>query len=338
MAAKSKPVDTVTVADLGIDAAIVGWAGAGQEIVDVAAAPEREAGEVIEDDGEALPEDRRVPRRPQGHLSPSRERNADMALSKVWVHAELTPEGTVAPITLEILAKARETRRHRRGRSPAATAPTRRRDRRRPRRHQGARHRRPRAASSRASTWRAALAAAIEGGDAPDAVLLGTTYDGRDIAARLSVKLDKPVLTNNTDVERRRRRHRRLDPDLRWHADRQDQVRRRRPGHRPLPPEVVRGRGDRWRRRRGGRAGRARHRCRRRRQGARPPRRGDLGSEARRGGHRRLRRPWPRRGRQVRDDRGAGQAAQGRPRRLPGHRRRRLGALLATRSARPARS
>ena len=47
----------------------------------------------------------------------------------------------------------------------------------------------------------AALAAAIEGGDAPDAILAGTTYDGRDIAARLSVKLDKPVLTNNTDIE-----------------------------------------------------------------------------------------------------------------------------------------
>jgi len=53
MAAKSKPVDEVKVADLGLDAAIVGWAGAGQEIVDVSAAPEREAGEVIEDDGEA---------------------------------------------------------------------------------------------------------------------------------------------------------------------------------------------------------------------------------------------------------------------------------------------
>ncbi len=53
MAAKSKPLDTVTVADLGIDAGLVGWAGAGQEIVDVSAAPEREAGEVIEDEGEA---------------------------------------------------------------------------------------------------------------------------------------------------------------------------------------------------------------------------------------------------------------------------------------------
>jgi electron transfer flavoprotein beta subunit len=52
MAAKSKPVDEVKVADLGIDAAIVGWAGAGQEIVAVDKAEERQAGTIIEDDGE----------------------------------------------------------------------------------------------------------------------------------------------------------------------------------------------------------------------------------------------------------------------------------------------
>jgi electron transfer flavoprotein beta subunit len=52
MAAKSKPVDTVTAADLGV--APVGWAGAGQEIVEVAQAPERQAGEIIEDDGETF--------------------------------------------------------------------------------------------------------------------------------------------------------------------------------------------------------------------------------------------------------------------------------------------
>jgi len=52
MAAKSKPLETVTAADLGIEP--VGWAGAGQQIVDVASAPEREAGEIIEDDGEAF--------------------------------------------------------------------------------------------------------------------------------------------------------------------------------------------------------------------------------------------------------------------------------------------
>lgn len=54
MAAKSKPVDEVKVADLGLDASIVGWAGAGQEIVAVDDAEERQAGEIIEDDGEAF--------------------------------------------------------------------------------------------------------------------------------------------------------------------------------------------------------------------------------------------------------------------------------------------
>ena len=51
MAAKSKPVDEVTVADLGLDAAQVGWAGAGQEIVSIEAAAARQAGEIVEDDG-----------------------------------------------------------------------------------------------------------------------------------------------------------------------------------------------------------------------------------------------------------------------------------------------
>jgi electron transfer flavoprotein beta subunit len=54
MAAKSKPVDQLTVADLGIDPATVGAAGAGQEIVAVDDAPARESGEIIEDDGEAF--------------------------------------------------------------------------------------------------------------------------------------------------------------------------------------------------------------------------------------------------------------------------------------------
>ena len=54
MAAKSKPVDQLTVADLGLEAGSVGSAGAGQEIVAVDDAPVREAGEIIEDDGEAF--------------------------------------------------------------------------------------------------------------------------------------------------------------------------------------------------------------------------------------------------------------------------------------------
>jgi electron transfer flavoprotein alpha subunit len=42
----------------------------------------------------------------------------------------------------------------------------------------------------------AAIAAAVEAGNGPDAILFPATYDGRDIAGRLSVKLDRPVLTN----------------------------------------------------------------------------------------------------------------------------------------------
>src|SRR3954470_3097809 len=54
MAAKNKPVDEVTVADLGLEASQVGWAGAGQEIVAVDQAEERQAGEIVEDDGEGF--------------------------------------------------------------------------------------------------------------------------------------------------------------------------------------------------------------------------------------------------------------------------------------------
>jgi len=53
MAAKSKPVDEVGIGDLGLDGSAVGWAGAGQQIVEVAAAPSREAGEIVEDEGDA---------------------------------------------------------------------------------------------------------------------------------------------------------------------------------------------------------------------------------------------------------------------------------------------
>ena len=47
----------------------------------------------------------------------------------------------------------------------------------------------------------AAIAAAIEGGSGPAAVLAGTTYDGRDVASRLSVALDAPVISNVVDLE-----------------------------------------------------------------------------------------------------------------------------------------
>jgi electron transfer flavoprotein alpha subunit len=47
----------------------------------------------------------------------------------------------------------------------------------------------------------AAIAARVEAGDGPEALLMATTYDGRDTAARLSVKLDRTVLTNVVDLE-----------------------------------------------------------------------------------------------------------------------------------------
>jgi electron transfer flavoprotein alpha subunit len=45
-----------------------------------------------------------------------------------------------------------------------------------------------------------AMKAVIDGGDSPDIVLFPQNYEGRDIVARLSVKLDKPVLTNNVEL------------------------------------------------------------------------------------------------------------------------------------------
>jgi electron transfer flavoprotein beta subunit len=52
MAAKSKPVDIVGLADLGVDAGQVGFGGAGQEIVSVADAEARGGGEIVEDEGQ----------------------------------------------------------------------------------------------------------------------------------------------------------------------------------------------------------------------------------------------------------------------------------------------
>jgi electron transfer flavoprotein alpha subunit len=120
-----------------------------------------------------------------------------MALSKIWVHVEVN-EGTVAPITLEILAKARtlaDTVEAFVGGPADGLADV-----------LGAH-----GATKVFATGdlggglqgvhvAAAVAAAVEA-EAPDAIFFGTTYDGRDIAARLSVKLDKPVISNNSGVE-----------------------------------------------------------------------------------------------------------------------------------------
>jgi electron transfer flavoprotein alpha subunit len=120
-----------------------------------------------------------------------------MALSKVWVYAEAT-DGKVAPLTLEMLAKARELGGEVEavfggdGGSVAETL---------------GKHGATKiyatgdlAGALPGVAVSAALATLIESGTAPDLFMFGSTYDGRDVAARLSVKLDKPVVTNNIDV------------------------------------------------------------------------------------------------------------------------------------------
>jgi len=121
-----------------------------------------------------------------------------MALKRIWVYAEAA-DGKIAPITLEILTKARELADtvevvYGDGDADAiaealgahgatkvyATGDL-----------QG---------STPAVPVASAIAKQIADGNAPDLLLFGTTYEGRDVAARLSVALDKPVITNNTDI------------------------------------------------------------------------------------------------------------------------------------------
>ncbi|MDA8354734.1 MAG: electron transfer flavoprotein subunit alpha/FixB family protein [Actinomycetota bacterium] len=46
----------------------------------------------------------------------------------------------------------------------------------------------------------AAVAALVAGGNTPDAIFVPATYDGRDVAGRLSAMMDRPVLTNVTGI------------------------------------------------------------------------------------------------------------------------------------------
>ncbi|HKY68566.1 MAG TPA: electron transfer flavoprotein subunit alpha/FixB family protein, partial [Acidimicrobiales bacterium] len=121
-----------------------------------------------------------------------------MALSRIWVYAEAA-DGKVAPITLEMLTKARELADtveavYGDGDTDAVAGAL------------GAHGATKVYATgdlqghTPAVPVASAIAKLIEGGEAPDLILFGTTYEGRDVAARLSVALDKPVITNNTDI------------------------------------------------------------------------------------------------------------------------------------------
>lgn len=121
-----------------------------------------------------------------------------MAFSKVWVYAE-AQDGAVASITKELLTKARDLGEQVEaffGGDGSAVAG-----------ELGAFGATKVYAtgdlgdSLQGVPVAAAMAAAAEADGAPDAILFGTTYDGRDVAGRLSAKLDTPVITNVTDVE-----------------------------------------------------------------------------------------------------------------------------------------
>src|SRR5437588_2035479 len=120
-----------------------------------------------------------------------------MAVSTIWVFAEAA-DGKVASITLELLTKARElggtVEAFYGGADADAVAET--------LGKYGATKvyaADPGDALPGAPVG-AAMAAQIEGGNRPDLIMFGQTYDGRDVAGRLSAKLDRPVLTNGMDL------------------------------------------------------------------------------------------------------------------------------------------
>jgi electron transfer flavoprotein alpha subunit len=122
-----------------------------------------------------------------------------MTVSKIWVLAEAT-DGKVATTTLEILAKARELADTvevvtAAGSEIAAEV--------------GA-HGATKVLAVGGTEGKllgaplaGAIAAAIAAGTGPDAVLMATSYTGRDVAGRLSVKIDAPVITNVVDLVER---------------------------------------------------------------------------------------------------------------------------------------
>ena len=122
-----------------------------------------------------------------------------MGLRKVWVYGEAT-DGKVATITLEMLAKAREfsddvevvyggadadaiagTLGDHGAKAVLATGDL--------------------GGGLQGVAVASAIAAAIAAGNGPALLLFGTTYDGRDVAGRLSAKVDAPVITNVVDLE-----------------------------------------------------------------------------------------------------------------------------------------
>jgi electron transfer flavoprotein beta subunit len=52
MAAKKKPLTTLSLADAGIESDKVGFAGSGTEVAEFAARPPKQAGQIVKDEGD----------------------------------------------------------------------------------------------------------------------------------------------------------------------------------------------------------------------------------------------------------------------------------------------
>ncbi len=120
-----------------------------------------------------------------------------MTLSKIWVFAEAT-DGKVSATTLEVLTKARELgdviEAVYAGPDADAVAAS-----------LGAHgattvHAIDGVGDALPGVPVAAALAAAVGSAAPDAILFATSYTARDVVGRLSVALDRPVLTNGVDL------------------------------------------------------------------------------------------------------------------------------------------
>jgi len=120
-------------------------------------------------------------------------------MSGIWVYAELDPAGQLRPIALELLTRARQLGEA----SAVALGP-------------GARGAVARLAEFGASrvivhedaAYRDLIArpavatlARLVREHRPALILFGATYEGRDVAARLSARLDLPLVSNATGVE-----------------------------------------------------------------------------------------------------------------------------------------
>ena len=295
----------------------------------------RQAGEIVEDDGDGSREDRRLPRQPQGHLGDT----WIMTLSKIWVFAEATDGKVVDRSPSRCSPRPVSWPTPSRPSTPGADADAVAADAGRPRRHHGPRHRRPRPARCRACPW-----------PRPSPPRSGRRRPRRHPVRhhlrrprhrRPPVGQARPAGAHQRRRPRPRRRQRRgrTSPIFGGTTERAAP-----PSPVPARTWCCSGRSRSSAEESGGgagggqRPGRARPRRRRWCHRHRPPRRGAPGPEARGGRRRGVGWAWPGRGREVPDDRGPGQAAQGARPAPPGPSSTPAGCPTPTRSARPARS